>query len=114
MRSSERAPEVATHRRYGPTRRGVGAALAVVTAVAMLSSCGESDVERLSVGDCVEFDSVDFTFGGDISTVSCDELRLGSPVYRVLDVGTESEMDQRCGGFNLVIVDGDDAACLGR
>ncbi len=85
----------------------VGAALAA----AALSACS-SDTAGLSVGDCVHVEAADFTIEGDVGSVSCNEVEFLSDNYRVVSVGSESEMDADCFPPDLVIVDGDDAACL--
>lgn len=85
----------------------VGAALAA----AALSACS-SDTAGLSVGDCVHVEAADFTIGGDVGSVSCDEVEFLRDNYRVVSVGSESEMEADCFPPDLVIVDGDDAACL--
>lgn len=89
------------------------AALLLVSAgtSALIIGCS-SDTGNLSVGDCVNVEG--FTIGGDVEDVSCDEVRIGTNNYRVEAVGSESEMDAECDPSNLVIVDGDDAACLSQ
>ena len=92
------------------TNRTLFAICAVVAAVSV-ASCS-SDTAKLEVGDCVHVEAGDFTFGGDVDSVGCDEVELFSDNYRVKDTGSESEMDQACGMPDLIIVDEDDAACL--
>lgn len=84
--------------------------LAAVSAALITGACA-SDTAKLSVGQCVEVDS-SFTFGGNVDTVSCSEVGLLNSIYRVQAVGSESEVDVQCPIFGLIIVDGDDAACL--
>lgn len=77
-----------------------------------LAGCTQSDTGGLTVGECVRVEAVDFTFGGDVRDASCSDISILNDVYRVAAVGSESEMDRTCGAFDLIIVDGDDAACL--
>ncbi|MEM9463984.1 MAG: hypothetical protein AAGA90_01355 [Actinomycetota bacterium] len=84
-----------------------------LTAVAMATtSCLGSDTSKLNVGECVRVTAADYAFGGDVHDAECIEISLLNDVYRVHAVGSESSVDQQCPILGLVIVDGDDAACL--
>ena len=87
----------------------IGAAFAVT----LLGACS-SDTAALEVGDCVHVEAGDFTIGGDTDSVPCSEVEFLSDNYRVVAVGSESEMDAACSVPDLIIVDGDDAACLSQ
>ena len=78
------------------------------------SACLGSDTSALAAGECVTASSVGFTFGGDVDKVSCDQVRILSDNYRVTSVGSERDVESRCGGFDLIVVDENDAACLSQ
>ena len=79
--------------------------------VSLLGACS-SDTGKLEVGECVHVESGDFTIGGDVDSVPCEEVEILSDNYEVIATGSESEMDEECPPTDLIIVDGDDAACL--
>ena len=81
------------------------------TFVLLAAGCG-SDTSNLEVGECVHVEAADFAIGGDVDSASCDDVGVLSDNYRVVDTGSESEMESVCAPPDLIIVDGDDAACL--
>ncbi len=76
----------------------------------LMAGCA-SDTEQLEVGDCVQVE-LDYTVLGNVDHVECDEVSLFSDNYRVAAVGAQAEIDPICGFPNLMIIDGEDAACL--
>lgn len=80
--------------------------------VLIAGGCGQTETGQLTAGTCIRVDSLDFTFGGDVEGADCSEISFLNDVYRVANVGTEAEVEGSCGFGDLVIVDGDDAACL--
>jgi len=86
--------------------------LVIGFATVALGACA-SDTSKLEVGDCVKVEA-GFTLSGDAEAIACDEVQLFTDNYRVTAVGSESEMDASCQPPDLIIVDGDNAACLSQ
>jgi hypothetical protein len=95
-------------------RRTMIAAAVLAVGFGTLSACA-SDTSKLKPGDCVQLeggDAIDFTFGGDVNKVACDDVEPLSGVYRVKYVGSSSEVERNCRTPDVGIIDEGDAACL--